>query len=224
MNTLFGEAFDLYRFRVKPLSSYRFPLWKLVLFLAAIGLASSASSPELGRFLPGRIGFCIAYNLLETAIFTLFIGVWLRLELLHNARQIASLVVLSSAVQFLLPLADWLPDDVGSTVVMAAMFYSLIVLCNALIRVSGMRRLRVICGVLAFSFLSAFLMQGSWSLASRWHLVDPPASWWNPFAGENLTGGDGSSSSDTGGSSDDSSDNDSGDSGSDSDSAPAFMP
>lgn len=183
MNTLLGEAFDLYRFRVKPLPAYRLPVWKLVLFLTAIGLASSANSPELGRFLPGRIGFCIGYSWLETLLFTAFIGIWLRLDPLQYARQIAALVVLSSAVQFLLPLADWLPDDVGDSVVMLAMLYSLLVLCHALIRVSGMRRLRVICGVLLFSCLSAFLMQGSWYLASRAHLVDAPPSWWNPFAG-----------------------------------------
>jgi hypothetical protein len=183
MNKLFGEAFDLYRFRVKPLPAYYFPLWKLVLFLAAIGLASSASAPELGRFLPGRIGFCIGYSWFETVIFTVFIGMWLRLDPRRYARQIASVVVLSGAIQFLLPLAGWLPGDVASPVAMLAMLYSLLVLCYALICISGMRRLRVISGVLMFSFLSAFLMQGSWYLASRWHLVDPPPSWWNPFAG-----------------------------------------
>lgn len=183
MNTLFAEAFDLYRFRVKPLPTYRFPVWQLGLFLAAIGLASSASAPELGRYLPGRIGFCIAYTWLETALFTAFIGVWLRLDPRRYARQIAALVVLSSAADFLTPLAGWLPDDVASMALFLAMLYSLLVLCHALIRVSGMRRLRVISGVLVFSLLSGFLMQGAWFLVSRARLVDPPPSWWNPVAG-----------------------------------------
>jgi len=183
MNALLGDVFDLYRFRVKALPAYQYPLWQIALLLTAVGVVASAGAPELGSYLPGRIGFCVLYNWLETLLFAGFIGVWLRMARWRLCRPLLSLVVLASGSQLLEPLANWFPDDVGTAVLLLLMFYSLVVLCNALSRVSGVRRTRVVLGVLLFSFLSAFLMQGSWTLASRAGWVDAPAgSWWNPMA------------------------------------------
>lgn len=186
MRTLFGDVLDLYRFRVKSLPAYHYPLWKIGLFLTAIGFVASASSPELGYFLPGRIGFCVAYNWLETLLFCSFIGFWLKLSRFKLSRPLLALVVLSSGIQLLQPLLSWLPDDVGGIALVLLMLYSLVVLCNALSLVSGMRRWRVVCGVLLFSLLSGVLLQSTWYLTSRMGWVDAPASWWNPLSGADV--------------------------------------
>lgn len=185
MITLFSEVFDLYRFRVKTLASYRPPLWQVMLLLCGVGLVLSAGSPELGSYLPGRIGFGIGYNLLETLLFTGFIGLWLGLGRQAFSRELFSLVTLSSAVQLLQPLTDWLPDDVGSVVLLLLLLYSLVVLCHALYRISGLRLVRVLVGVLLFALLSSFLLQGCWYLAGRAGIVTPPAGGWNPFSSIN---------------------------------------
>lgn len=187
MRTLFGDVIDLYCFRVKSLPAYHYPLWKIGLMLTAIGFVASAGAPELGGFLPGRIGFCIAYNWLETLLFTVFIGVWLQLIRYKQNRALLSLVVLSSGVQLLQPLLGWLPDDVAGIALLLLMLYSLVVLCYALVQVSGAPRLRVVMGVLLFSLLSGTLLQSSWYLASRTGWVDAPAgNWWNPLS--NISG------------------------------------
>lgn len=182
MSALFSDVFDLYRFRVKPLATYRHPLWQVLLLLCGVGLVLSAGSPELGGYLPGRIGFGIAYNLLETLLFTVFIGLWLGLGRQAFSRALFSLVTLASAIQLLQPLTDWLPDDVGSVVLLLLLLYSLVVLCHALYRISGLRLIRVLVGVLLFALLSSFLLQGCWYLAGRAGVVSPPAGGWNPFA------------------------------------------
>jgi hypothetical protein len=181
MQTLFGDVLDLYLFRVKSLAAYRYPWWQVALFLTALGVVASGSSPELGRFLPGRIGFCILYSWLESLLFAVYLGVWLRMGRFRMNRSLLSLVMLSSGIQLLQPLVSWLPEDVGNIALVLLMLYSFLVLCHALVTVSGMRRVRVLCGVLLFSLLSGILLQSTWYLTSRFGWVDAPPSWWNPL-------------------------------------------
>jgi hypothetical protein len=184
MPTLIADVVDLYLFRVKSLPAYRYPWWQVALFLTALGFVASGSAPELGHFLPGRIGFCILYSWLESLLFAIYLGVWLRMGRFSCNRSLLSLVMLSSGIQLLQPLVSWLPQDVGNIALVLLMLYSFLVLCHALVTVSGMRRVRVICGVVLFSLLSALLLQSTWYLSSRLGWVDAPASWWNPLAGQ----------------------------------------
>jgi hypothetical protein len=179
MSPLFADVFDLYRFRVRALPSYRYPLWQMALFLSLIGVVLSGSMPELGHFVPGRIGFCVLYNALETLLFTAFIGIWLRVRSLRLYGPLFTLLALAGAVQFLGPLLDWLPDDVGQFAALLLWFYLLVVLCHALIKVSGASRFRVVSGVLLFVLLSQWLEPASWFVASKTGWVKSPgASWW----------------------------------------------
>lgn len=182
MRTLIADVLDLYRFRVKSLPAYYYPLWKIALLLTAIGFVASSNATELGNYIPGRIAFCIAYNWLETLLFCGFIGLWLKLSNFKLNRPLLALVVLSSGIQLLEPLVSWLPDDVASIVLLVLLFYSLLVLCYALERVSGVRRLRVVSGVMLFALLSGVLMQSSLYVSSRLGWVPRPASWWNPMS------------------------------------------
>ncbi|MBV8047117.1 MAG: hypothetical protein JO171_08195 [Paludibacterium sp.] len=211
---MLGDAIDLYRFRVKSLLDYRYPWWQLALLISFLGLVTSGGSPELGLYLPGRVGFCVAYNWLETLLFVPFIGLWLRVNPLRFFRPLLAICVLGSGLQLLQPLLSWLPADVSDGSLMLLMVYSLLVLAHALARVSGKGRLRAVIGVLVFSLCSAFLMQGAWYLTSRMGWVESPASAWNPFAGY---ADDNSSAPAEGGSSGDSDQNQS-------DGAPAVMP
>ncbi|WP_215781828.1 hypothetical protein [Paludibacterium sp. B53371] len=182
MNRLLNDALDLFRFRVKPLPAYHHPWWQLALLISLLGLVTSGGSPELGHYLPGRIGFCIGYNWLETLLFVPFIGLWLRVNPWRFTRPLLALIVLASSVQLLQPLTSWLPADVADGLLLVLMAYSLLVLSNALALASGQGRLRALLGILLFSFCSAFLMQGAWYLSSRQGWVDAPQSAWNPFA------------------------------------------
>jgi F0F1-type ATP synthase assembly protein I len=214
---MLGDAIDLYRFRVKSLLDYRYPWWQVALLITLFGLVISGGSPELGGYLPGRVGFSIGYNWFETLLFVPFIGVWLGVNPWRFCRPLLAISALGSSVQLLQPLLSWLPDDVANGLLMVSMVYSLLVLSHALARVSGKGRLRAMLGVLLFSLCSTFLMQGAWYLSSRQGWVAPPASAWNPFAGDD---GSSSSSDDNGASSSDSGNTDQ----SASDGALAVMP
>ncbi|TDR82898.1 hypothetical protein [Paludibacterium purpuratum] len=194
MNHLLGDALDLYRFRVKSLLDYRYPWWQLALLITLFGLVISGGTPELGGNLPGRIGFCIAYNWLETLLFVPFIGLWLRVPPLRFCQPLLAISLLGSGLQLLQPLVSWLPGDVADGLLLVSMVYSMLVLCNALSRVSGRGRLWAAIGVLLFSLCSAFLMQSAWFLASRQGWVDAPLSAWNPFVGSQGANGDVSTS------------------------------
>ena len=180
---MFDAVLDLCRFRVRPLAAYRLPFWQIAVMISLLGLVTSAGSPELGTWLPGRIGFCVVYNWVETLLFAVFLSLWLRMHPLRPSWEMVSLLTLASACQLFAPLLDWLPDDVAGGAFLVLMLYSLLVLCNALVRISGMRRLRVVIGVLLFSAVSACLMQMSWYWAGQHGWVKQPASWWNPYAG-----------------------------------------
>ena len=138
MRTLISDVLDLYRFRVKALPAYYYPLWKIALLLTAIGFVTSSTATDLGSYIPGRIAFCIVYNWLETLLYCGVIGLWLKLSHFKLNRPLLVLVALSSGIQFLAPLVSWLPDDVASIVLLVLLFYSLLVLCYALERVTGM--------------------------------------------------------------------------------------
>jgi len=182
MRTLISDVLDLYRFRVKALPAYYYPLWKIALLLTAIGFVTSSTATDLGSYIPGRIAFCIVYNWLETLLYCGVIGLWLKLSHFKLNRPLLVLVALSSGIQFLAPLVSWLPDDVASIVLLVLLFYSLLVLCYALERVTGMRRLRVVSGVMLCLLLSGVLMQSSQYVSSRLGWVSRPASWWNPLS------------------------------------------
>ena len=179
---LVQETMALYRLRVRPLPDYDYPLWRVLLLLAFLGVVMSGYASDLGPSLAGRIGFCIAIHLLETFLMVLMLGFWLGIRLRAFWHQLLTLVVFCSMIQLLFPLLSWLPDDVASGLLMLGVLYAMIVLCHALAVVSGKGPWRVFSGVVLFSLLFGLLTQGAWYLASRAGLVTPPSIGWNPFA------------------------------------------
>nr|WP_233201175.1 hypothetical protein [Chromobacterium alticapitis] len=169
------DVFDLLRLRVKPLAAYQYPWWQPALLLTALGLIASGDTAELGSNIAGRIGYMVLFTWLETLFFTRFIGFWLRLAKGEATGSLFGLVVVASGLQFIEPLTSWLPEDVSSGADMLLSMAGLVVLVNALSKVSGVSKLRVLAGVVLFAPLALVLLAATLSLANALGWVDLPA-------------------------------------------------
>ncbi|AUH51626.1 hypothetical protein CXB49_12750 [Chromobacterium sp. ATCC 53434] len=175
MRLLIDDVLDLLRLRVKPLAAYQYPLWQPALLLTALGLIASGDTAELGGNIAGRIGFMVLFTWLETLLFTRFMTFWLKLGKGELSGSLFGLVVVASGLQFLEPLTSWLPGDAAQVIDVLLSILGLVVLVNALVKVSGVSVLRVLAGVVLFAPLALLLLAMTLSAAQQAGWVDLPA-------------------------------------------------
>jgi hypothetical protein len=84
------------------------------------------------------------------------------------------LVVVASGLQFVEPLTSWLPGDVAKVVDILLSLAGLVVLVNALSKVSQVSVMRTLAGVVLFAPLSLLLLAATLSFAKTAGWVELP--------------------------------------------------
>ncbi|MEO9383598.1 hypothetical protein [Chromobacterium phragmitis] len=174
MRLLIDDAIDLLRLRVKPLAAYQYPWWQTALFLTLMGAVSSGDTAELGDNIAGRVAFMVLFTWLQTLLFARFMAVWLRWSKGELAGSLFGLVVAANGLQLISPLTSWLPADVARVADLMLSLAGLVVLINALAKVSQVSVLRTLLGALLFAPLSLVLLAAALSFAKTAGWVELP--------------------------------------------------
>ena len=175
MHRLIDDLIGLLRFRVGPLQQYQYPRWVPVLLLTVLGLVASGGTEDLGNNIVGRILFMLLFTWLETLLFTQFMTIWLRLAKWQPDGSLFGLIVLANSLQFIEPLTSWLPDDAAMGADLALSLLTIVLLVNSLAVVSGVRRMRVLLGVMLFAPVAMLTLAISLQLSSSqgWVTIPP---------------------------------------------------
>ncbi|UTH74149.1 hypothetical protein [Chromobacterium sp. IIBBL 290-4] len=174
MRLLIDDVIDLLRLRVKPLAAYQYPWWQPALMLTVLGLVASGDTGDLGDNIAGRMGYAVALTWLAVAGFSRFMSFWLRLNKGDVGGSLFGLVVVASGLQFILPLASWLPDDAAAGMYFSVSLFGMIVMVNALSKVAAVSKWRVLLGMFLFAPLGLLLMAVTLSFSKMAGWVDLP--------------------------------------------------
>ncbi|AAQ59601.1 hypothetical protein [Chromobacterium violaceum] len=174
MRLLIDDVLDLLRLRVKPLAAYQYVWWQPALLLTLMGAVSSGDTAELGGNIAGRIGFMVLFTWLQTLLFARFMGVWLRWGKGEVGGSLFGLVVVASGLQVVEPLTSWLPGDAARVADILLSLLGLVVLVNALSKVSQVSVTRTLVGVVLFAPLSLLLLATTLSFAKTAGWVELP--------------------------------------------------
>lgn len=182
MHHLIDDLLGLLRFRVGPLEQYQYPRWLVALLLCVLGLVASGGTGELGNNIAGRMQFMLLFTWLETLLFTQFITIWLRLAKWRPNGSLFGLIVLCNSLQFVEPLTSWLPDDAALGADLALSLLTIALMVNSLAVVSGVRRVRVLLGVMLFAPVAMLTLAISLQLASSMGWVTIPQDMLGPVS------------------------------------------
>jgi hypothetical protein len=174
MHRLIDDFISLLRFRVGPLEQYQYPRWLPALLLTVLGLVASGGTGELGNNIVGRMGFMLLFTWLETLLFAQFMTIWLRLAKWQPTASLFGLIVLCNSLQFFEPLTSWLPDDAALGADLALSLLTIALLVNSLAVVSGVRRIRVLLGVMLFAPVAMLTLAMCLQLSSSLGWVSIP--------------------------------------------------
>ncbi|MBA8734952.1 hypothetical protein [Chromobacterium violaceum] len=174
MRLLIDDVLDLLCLRVKPLAAYQYVWWQPALLLTLMGAVSSGDTAELGGNIAGRIGFMVLFTWLQTLLFARFMGVWLRWGKGEVGGSLFGLVVVASGLQVVEPLTSWLPGDAARVADILLSLLGLVVLVNALSKVSQVSVTRTLVGVVLFAPLSLLLLATTLSFAKTAGWVELP--------------------------------------------------
>lgn len=183
MRKLLTDAFDLARFRVRPLDHYGYPFWQPMLWLSLLaGLQLFGSQIEAS--VPEQLLFYEASAWTITLLLSLFLAWWLRLGKRWSGEgTLFPILVLCQSLDLLIPLTMAL-DPVGQAFSkLLLLCYQIAVMVVALSRSTGVSRAHVGMGLLAATptllivllIGQQFAMQAGWMPAAERFLAEERA-------------------------------------------------
>lgn len=163
MHPFFQDAFDLARFRVKPLTHYRYVWWLPPLWLCVLNMLPMLWSSEITAPMPAKLLFAAVIGMVQGLLVTLYFAWWLKLgERWDGQGALFPLFVLCSSPQILQPLVLVFPEAMQLPLLFLMGLYLVVLNVVAISRATGVPLRHVLLGLL--SYLPAALLLGMLSL------------------------------------------------------------